>query len=85
MGSLVSPDRQVERTVDARGLLCPLPILALAKALRALPVGSTVALLSTDPAVEPDVRAFCEATGFSLVGVESEGTVQRSYVRKVGR
>ena len=62
-----------------------MPILALAKALRPLPEGSTVVLLSTDPAVEADLRAFCEATGFSLLALESEGTVWRASIRKVNR
>ena len=77
--------RQVDRTVDARGLLCPLPILELAKALRAAPEGATVLVLATDPAMAADVRAFCETTGFSLVALESEGTVYRAYVRKAGQ
>ena len=45
--------------VDARGLLCPLPVLRLARALRRAPAGTVAVLLATDPAAVADVEAFC--------------------------
>lgn len=59
-----------DRIVNAAGLSCPLPIIELAKAVRGLEPGRRVLLLATDPAVEPDVRAWCEATGHVLEGLE---------------
>ncbi|MGE5388557.1 MAG: sulfurtransferase TusA family protein, partial [Hyphomicrobiales bacterium] len=38
-----------ERTVDARGLNCPLPILRAKKALKEIPLGETLEVLATDP------------------------------------
>jgi len=53
--------------VDARGLLCPLPVLRLRKALGAAPPGTRVRLLATDPASQVDVPHFCNQTGHRLV------------------
>lgn len=56
--------------IDARGLLCPLPVLRLRKRLYALPEGATVRLLATDPAAVIDVPHFCNQSGHSLIGTE---------------
>jgi tRNA 2-thiouridine synthesizing protein A len=68
--------------VDARGLLCPLPILRLARAIRRTPPGTVALLLATDPAAVGDVEAFCRESGNVLLGTEKEGTQFRFRVRK---
>ena len=59
-----------ERTVDARGLFCPFPIIELAKAMKEMAPGDRVSLIATDPAVRADLSAWCEATGHALVSLE---------------
>lgn len=71
-----------EIIVDARGAACPLPILELAKALRTAEPGAMVALLATDPAVKPDLEAFCQATGHELVSLAVEEGTFRARIRK---
>lgn len=73
-----------QRTVDARGLCCPMPIIELAKAIRTLPSGGRVLLRATDPAVQADVRAWCEATGHRLLLLEAEGEGWRVLVERAG-
>lgn len=54
--------------VDARGLLCPLPVLRLRKALLDQPAGTRVRLLATDAMAAVDVPHFCDGAGHALVG-----------------
>jgi tRNA 2-thiouridine synthesizing protein A len=56
--------------VEARGVLCPVPIIRLARAAAALPPGSVVELLTDDPAAEHDVPAWCRLRGHDLVSTE---------------
>ena len=69
--------------VDARGLLCPLPVLRLRKVLLAQPPGAQVTLLATDAMAAIDVPHFCEGAGHRLVvqrptgGGVTEFTVER--------
>ncbi len=56
-----------EVTVDATGLRCPLPIIRLAAAARNAPIGTVITLISTDPAAEPDVAAWCRMRGHRLL------------------
>ena len=53
--------------VEARGVLCPVPIIRLARAAAALPPGSLVALLTDDPAAVHDVPAWCRLRGHALI------------------
>lgn len=53
--------------VDARGLLCPLPVLRLRKRLAALKPGESLRLIATDPAAVIDVPHFCAEGGHHLL------------------
>jgi len=68
--------------VDARGLLCPLPILRLARALRHCPAGTVALLYATDPAAVGDVDVFCREEGHELLSAEREGNLLLFRVRK---
>lgn len=68
--------------VDARGLLCPLPVLRLAKAFKGKPDGTVARLLATDPAAVEDVGAFCREGGHALVESGREENLFRFRVRK---
>ncbi|NSC21275.1 aminotransferase class V-fold PLP-dependent enzyme [Streptomyces albus subsp. chlorinus] len=70
---------EAELTVDARGKLCPLPVIELAKVIDQVPVGGTVRVLADDEAARLDIPAWCEMTGHAFEG--AEGTVFR--VRRV--
>lgn len=54
--------------MDARGLLCPLPIIELAKAARGRAAGTLVTVTCTDVAARIDVPAWARMTGNEFVG-----------------
>jgi len=68
--------------VDARGLLCPLPVLRLAKAIDAEPAWEQATLVATDPDAEADVEAFCESRGYVLGGRERGDRELRFEIRR---
>jgi tRNA 2-thiouridine synthesizing protein A len=72
----------METLVDARGLLCPLPVLRLAKAFRAQPSGIVARLLATDPAAVEDVEVFCRERGHELLESRQDAGVLSFLVRK---
>jgi tRNA 2-thiouridine synthesizing protein A len=71
-----------EQLVDARGLLCPLPVLKLRKKLKSVPSGTLLQLLATDPAAVVDVPHFCMESGHELVEINDDGTATTYSVRK---
>ncbi|MBN2739273.1 MAG: sulfurtransferase TusA family protein [Rhodobacteraceae bacterium] len=68
--------------IDARGLLCPLPVLRLRKVLAELPSGALVRLEATDGASWIDVPHFCAQDGHVLVSAEDWEGVKVYLVRK---
>jgi tRNA 2-thiouridine synthesizing protein A len=63
----------VTAVVDARDMLCPIPVLKARKALKQAEPGAVVELLATDPKARTDVPAFCAATGHRLLSADEEG------------
>lgn len=53
--------------IDARGLLCPLPVLRLRKVLLAAAPGARVRLIATDPMAAVDVPHFCAQSGHVMI------------------
>ena len=70
--------------IDARHLLCPLPVLRLRKALAARPAGATVALTATDPAAVLDVPHFCAEGGHTLIASDPLPDGARRYLVRRG-
>lgn len=63
-----------DHVLDARGLLCPLPVLRANKMLKGLPPGAELMILATDPAAPQDFVSFCKTTDHVLVASsESDG------------
>lgn len=56
--------------LDLKGLLCPMPIVKMAKAIREVEVGQTMEAIATDPGVMADVPAWCRSTNNELVSLE---------------
>lgn len=69
--------------VDARGLLCPLPVLRLAKALAAEPEWHGATLVATDPDAQADVEAFCASHGYALDRSERRDREFRFEIRRL--
>jgi tRNA 2-thiouridine synthesizing protein A len=70
--------------IDARGLLCPLPVLKLRKRMKPVAAGAMVELWADDPAAIVDVPHFCAEAGHELIRVDEAEAHQIYHVRKGG-
>ncbi len=50
-----------EKTLDARGLKCPMPIVRAKKEIEALPPGSLLKVVATDPGSVLDFQGWAKA------------------------
>lgn len=73
---------EISDSIDAIGLLCPLPVLKARKRLKSLPDGAVLALLATDPAAFVDVPHFCNEAGHTLLSQEETDGHVRYLIRK---
>jgi tRNA 2-thiouridine synthesizing protein A len=75
----------VDATLDATGLLCPLPVLKARRALKPLAPGAVLEVLATDPGAIKDFEHFCATTGCELLEAsEQPSGVLRFRMRKAG-
>jgi TusA-related sulfurtransferase len=68
-----------QKTLDTRGLNCPLPILKAKKALADMVSGELLKVVSTDPGSVRDFQAFARQTGNELVE-QTSGTAEFVHV-----
>jgi tRNA 2-thiouridine synthesizing protein A len=73
---------QITKTLDLKGLSCPLPIVRTAQAAKDLASGDLIEALATDPGSVADFTAWCKATGNELVEQSDADGVFRFVIRK---
>jgi tRNA 2-thiouridine synthesizing protein A len=73
---------QADETVDARDLMCPMPVLAATKAMRRLDPGQVLKLLATDRGSLSDIPAWADDNGHELLSSGTDGATLVFYVRK---
>lgn len=75
-------DTAAQATIDAKDSLSPIPIIKLKGALKKEAEHTVVAIETTDPHVERDLRDFCTASGHLYLGVIPVGGYDVHYVKK---
>jgi tRNA 2-thiouridine synthesizing protein A len=69
-------------TLDLKGLLCPMPVVKLAQAVKKVNVGDLIEATATDPGVLADIPAWARTTGNELVTLEKLDRHIRFVVRR---
>lgn len=70
-------------SVDATGLLCPMPIVKLAEAIRGVRIGQVVEVTATDPGILEDAPAWVGMTRHEIIGQYSDGDRHSFWFRKL--
>ncbi len=72
-----------DRVLDARGLMCPMPVVKAGRELMAMRPGEVLKVIASDRTARTDFPAWVEDVGHELLdsGQESDGTLV-FYVRK---
>ncbi len=72
-----------DRLLDARGLLCPMPVVRASKEMRNLELGQVLKVLATDRGSIADMPAWAEDSGHELIDWHEEDGVFVYFVRKM--
>ena len=70
-------------SLDFKGLLCPMPVVKLAMAMKQIQVGDLVEAVATDPGVMADIPAWARTSGNELVTLEKREKDIRFVVRRM--
>lgn len=74
----------ITKTLDCKGLACPLPIVRTAQAMKMLAPGEHIEVLATDLGASKDFAAWSRATGNAIVETGQDGAVLRFVLKKKG-
>ena len=77
-------NQSLSAVLDARGMICPLPVLKARKRLKSTSPGSTLVVQVTDPGAPNDFEHFCSVTGVTLVSVVAFPDYTEITLRQVG-
>jgi tRNA 2-thiouridine synthesizing protein A len=70
--------------VDARRLLCPMPVIRLQDCINQQPPGAEVRITCTDPGVQHDIPTWCRINGHSVIEASRQQDDFIFLVRKDG-
>ena len=73
----------ITRSIDARGMPCPGPLMSLIGAIREGTVGDTIEVLSSDEGSKTDIPAWVAKAGHELVEVAEDDGFTHFVIRKV--
>jgi len=73
---------QITRSIDAKGMPCPGPLMSLIGAIREGEVGDVLEVVSSDEGSRTDIPAWLAKAGHELVEVVEEPGFARFVVRK---
>lgn len=80
----MSEEIRVDQHLDARGLLCPMPVISVARAMKGLSQGQIISISATDKGACRDIPAWAEQTGHRLLKWTEEDGVYTFYIEKAG-
>lgn len=71
-------------TLDTKGMNCPLPVLKLKRAIKAVAPGDTLTVLATDPGAGRDFESFCQSQGHRMLDRGEKAGVFTFVIRRAG-
>ncbi|WP_282936519.1 sulfurtransferase TusA family protein [Paenibacillus sp. RC67] len=72
----------VNRTLDCKGLACPLPVVRTKKAMEELNAGEVLEVVATDKGSVADLKSWSGRTGHQYIGLKEENGAFRHFIRK---
>jgi TusA-related sulfurtransferase len=78
----MSDDIKVSKTLDLKGLACPMPVVKISKGIKEVEIGEVIEVHTTDPGSLTDIPAWGRTTGHEIVKTDQEGDNIRFLIRR---
>jgi tRNA 2-thiouridine synthesizing protein A len=72
-----------DKSIDLKGLLCPMPVVKIAKEIKTIEVGQVLEAQASDPGVLADIPAWCKSTGNEMISMEKKEKIFVFQVRRL--
>ncbi|MDB9823387.1 sulfurtransferase TusA family protein [Deltaproteobacteria bacterium] len=79
----MSDDIQIEKTMDLKGMPCPMPVVKVSKGIKEVEVGKIIEAITTDPGSLADFPAWARTSGNEIVKTDQDGEIIKFYIKRV--
>ncbi len=78
----MSEDIKADKTLDLKGLACPMPVVKVSKGIKEIAVGQVLKAVTTDPGSLTDFPAWAKTSGNEILKSEQDGTEINFYIQR---
>ena len=78
----MSEDINVTKTLDLKGLACPMPVVKVSKGIKEIDVGQVLKAVTTDPGSLTDFPAWAKTSGNEILKSEQDGSEIYFYIQR---
>lgn len=71
-----------QHELDAKGLMCPEPVMMLHVKVKEMVSGEILKVLATDPSTNRDIAKFCTFLGYELLSQQEIDGVLEFFIKK---
>lgn len=75
-------NHDASKTLDLKGLPCPMPIVRMSQEIGSVSVGQVIEVLTTDPGSLSDFPAWAKSSGQEVLAMEP-GSVIKIFVKRL--
>lgn len=78
----MSEEFKVEKSMDLKGLPCPMPVVKVSKGIKEVEIGQVIEAVTTDPGSLTDFPAWARTSGNEIVKTEQNDDVIIFYIKR---
>lgn len=78
----MSEEIKVEKSMDLKGLPCPMPVVKVSKGIKEVEIGQIIEAVTTDPGSLTDFPAWARTSGNEIVKTEQGDDVIRFFIKR---
>ncbi len=73
---------KADKTLDLKGLPCPMPVVKVSKGIKEVQVGQVLMAETSDPGALADFPAWAKTSGNEIVDTVQEGNTVKFYIQR---
>jgi len=78
----MSEDIKVDKSLDLKGLACPMPVVKVSKGIKEVEIGQIIEAVTTDPGSLTDFPAWARTSGNEILKSEQDGNEITFYIER---
>lgn len=74
---------KADKTLDLKGLPCPMPVVKVSKGIKEVQVGQVLMAETSDPGALADFPAWAKTSGNQILATEDGGSETHFFIKRV--